>query len=53
VPAVLGYNFLVRSNRLVIGSFDNFAHDLHQYLTTGARVEGGPAPAAAKTAASR
>ena len=45
VPAVLGYNFLVRSNRVVIGSFDNFAHDLHQYLTTGARMEPGPAPA--------
>lgn len=38
VPAVLGYNFLVRSNRVTIGSFDNFAHDLHQYFTTGARV---------------
>jgi biopolymer transport protein ExbB len=47
VPAVLGYNFLVRSNRVVIASFDNFAHDLHQYLTTGARVEGGPMAAAA------
>ncbi|HUR41899.1 MAG TPA: MotA/TolQ/ExbB proton channel family protein [Verrucomicrobiae bacterium] len=41
VPAVLGYNFLVRSNRVVIGSFDNFAHDLHQYMTTGARVDRG------------
>jgi biopolymer transport protein ExbB len=39
VPAVLGYNFLVRSNRVVLQSFDNFAHDLHLYLTTGARVE--------------
>ena len=45
VPAVLGYNFLVRSNRLVIASFDNFAHDLHQYFTTGARVESGGAAA--------
>jgi biopolymer transport protein ExbB len=57
VPAVLGYNFLVRSNRVVIGSFDNFAHDLHQYLTTGARVEGGllaaPTPAPAKPAAGK
>jgi biopolymer transport protein ExbB len=51
VPAVLGYNFLVRSNRVVIGSFDNFAHDLHQYLATGARVEAGAAvPPAAKAA---
>lgn len=46
VPAVLGYNFLVRSNRVVIQSFDSFAHDLHQYLATGARVEGGPAASA-------
>jgi len=29
----------VRSNRVVIQDFDTFAHDLHQYLTTGARVE--------------
>ena len=41
VPAVLGYNFLVRSNRVVIASFDNFAHDLHAYLVTGARVAAG------------
>lgn len=52
VPAVLGYNFLVRSNRVIIASFDNFAHDLHQYLTTGARVEGGPAIVASAKAAS-
>ncbi|MGH8481870.1 MAG: MotA/TolQ/ExbB proton channel family protein [Nevskiaceae bacterium] len=50
VPAVLGYNFLVRSNRVVIASFDNFAHDLHQYLTTGARVEGAPPAAAPRPA---
>ena len=48
VPAVLGYNFLVRSNRVVIGSFDNFAHDLHQYMTTGARMDTGAAPKPAK-----
>ena len=47
VPAVMGYNFLVRSNRVTIASFDNFAHDLHQYFTTGARVEGGSVMAAA------
>ena len=53
VPAVLGYNFLVRSNRVVIGSFESFAHDLHQYFTTGARVEGGPVAAPAKPAAAK
>ncbi|HUS23966.1 MAG TPA: MotA/TolQ/ExbB proton channel family protein [Candidatus Binatia bacterium] len=47
VPAVLGYNFLVRSNSVVIATFDSFAHDLHQFLTTGARVD-APAPAAKK-----
>ncbi len=51
VPAVLGYNFLVRSNRVVIASFDNFALDLHQYFTTGARVESGGAAAARAVAA--
>ncbi len=44
VPAVLGYNFLVRSNRVTIASFDNFAHDLHQYFTTGSRVERAATP---------
>jgi biopolymer transport protein ExbB len=38
VPAVLGYNLLVRNNRVIIGSFHLFAEDLLAYLTTGARV---------------
>ncbi len=50
VPAVLGYNFLVRSNRLVMAGFDDFGHDLHQYFTTGARVETGAAATAARAA---
>jgi biopolymer transport protein ExbB len=52
VPAVLGYNFLVRSNRVVISSFDNFAHDLHQFLTTGARIEAAPRTASTATPSS-
>jgi biopolymer transport protein ExbB len=53
VPAVLGYNFLVRSNRVVIASFETFAHDLHTYFTTGTRIEGAPGAVAppAKAAA--
>jgi biopolymer transport protein ExbB len=35
IPAVLGYNFLVRSNRLVLAGLDTFAHDLFAFLTTG------------------
>jgi biopolymer transport protein ExbB len=35
IPAVLGYNFLVRSNRVVLARLDTFAHDLYAFLTTG------------------
>ena len=38
VPAVLGYNLLVRNNRVIISGFHAFAEDLLAYLTTGARV---------------
>ena len=35
IPAVLAYNALVRSNRLVLARLDAFAHDLFAFLTTG------------------
>jgi biopolymer transport protein ExbB len=38
IPAVLAYNFFVRANRVTLGRFDEFAHDLHDYFATGARV---------------
>ena len=38
IPAVLGYNALVRGNKGVIGKLNRFAHDLHAYFVTGARV---------------
>ncbi|WP_293781201.1 MotA/TolQ/ExbB proton channel family protein [uncultured Oxalicibacterium sp.] len=38
IPAVLAYNAFVRVNRLTLAELDAFAHDLHAYLTTGARV---------------
>ncbi|MRR51035.1 MAG: MotA/TolQ/ExbB proton channel family protein [Rhodocyclaceae bacterium] len=37
IPAVLAYNTFTRANRLVLAQLDGFAHDLHAYLTTGAR----------------
>ncbi|WP_266168656.1 MotA/TolQ/ExbB proton channel family protein [Dyella subtropica] len=40
IPAVLAYNFFNRSNRLTYAKFDEFAHDLHDFFATGARVEG-------------
>jgi biopolymer transport protein ExbB len=38
IPAVLAYNAFTRVNRLVLGQLDGFAHDLHAFLTMGARV---------------
>ncbi len=43
IPAVLGYNALVRGNKSILGRLNSFAHDLHAYFVTGARVGGGEA----------
>ena len=47
IPAVLGYNALVRGNKSILNNLNSFAHDLHAYFVTGARVnvqnEGEPA----------
>lgn len=54
IPAVLAYNALVRSNRNLLGQLENFAHDLHILLTTGAPLNGGathPASSPSKTPA--
>jgi biopolymer transport protein ExbB len=41
IPAVLGYNALVRGNKGVTHRLNRFAHDLHAYFVTGARVTAG------------
>ncbi len=38
IPAVLGYNALVRGNKSILNGLNSFAHDLHAYFVTGARV---------------
>lgn len=38
IPAVLGYNALVRGNKGVIGKLNRFAYDLHALFVTGSRV---------------
>ncbi|MES2939868.1 MAG: MotA/TolQ/ExbB proton channel family protein [Pseudomonadota bacterium] len=43
IPAVLGYNALVRGNKGVLTKLNRFAHDLHAYFVTGARVSAGDA----------
>jgi biopolymer transport protein ExbB len=39
IPAVLAYNAFTRANRVVLAQLDGFAHDLHAFLTLGARPE--------------
>lgn len=50
IPAVLAYNTFVRSNRVILARFDEFAHDLHDFFATGSRVEAGAAPATPRAA---
>ena len=38
IPAVLGYNALVRGNKAVLIKLSSFTHDLHAFFVTGARV---------------
>jgi biopolymer transport protein ExbB len=49
VPAVLGYNVLLRRNKSVQERVSHFTHELHAYLIAGAKMglgmEKGPSPA--------
>jgi len=40
VPAVMGYNWLLRRNKDINEKLRYFASDLHSFLVSGARVEG-------------
>jgi len=39
IPAVLAYNALVRTNKIIASALNRFGYDLHAYLVTGARVD--------------
>jgi biopolymer transport protein ExbB len=41
IPAVLGYNALVRGNKGLTHRLSRFGNDLHAYFVTGARVTAG------------
>lgn len=50
VPAVLGYNWLLRRNKLIMDHLGNFSADIHAFLLSGSRMGAMPqagAPAAA------
>jgi biopolymer transport protein ExbB len=54
VPAVMGYNWLIRRNKGVQESLNNFVADLHAFLVSGSRVASpGVAPAAAAAPAKK
>ncbi len=54
VPAVLGYNWLIRRNKLAMEQLRFFAGDIHAYLLMGARVASEqPATYAAQAAKAR
>lgn len=50
VPAVMGYNWLIRRNKQVSESVHNFTADLHAFLMSGARVAQASSTAAAAPA---
>jgi biopolymer transport protein ExbB len=55
VPAVLGYNILLRRNKGVQEMVSHFTHELHAYLISGAKMglgmdKGAPPPGVAKPA---
>jgi biopolymer transport protein ExbB len=37
IPAVLAYNIFNRANRVTLGKFDEFAHDLHDFFVSGSQ----------------
>jgi biopolymer transport protein ExbB len=56
VPAVMGYNWLQRRNKLIAEQMSTFCSDLHGYMTSNGAVRPttkAAAPAAAKPAAAK
>jgi biopolymer transport protein ExbB len=51
VPAVMGYNWLLRRNKDISEKLKYFTADLHSYLVSGARVDSGSTAAARPAAA--
>jgi biopolymer transport protein ExbB len=41
IPAVLGYNFLLRAVRAVAADLEDFAHDIYAFAVTGVRPPNG------------
>jgi biopolymer transport protein ExbB len=54
IPAVMGYNWLTRSNRVILSKLDAFAYELHTFVSMGQPLSSdtGAAPLAPVRAAS-
>jgi biopolymer transport protein ExbB len=45
IPAVMGYNWLTRANRVMVSKLDAFAYELHTFVAMGQPLSAAPAPA--------
>ena len=52
IPAVMGYNWLTRSNRVMVSRLDAFAYELHTFVSMGQPLS-SPEAASAATASVR
>ena len=43
IPAVVGYNWLTRANRVLLARLDAFAYELHTFVSMGQPLGGGAA----------
>jgi biopolymer transport protein ExbB len=43
IPAVMGYNWMTRSNRVMLSKLDAFAYDLHTFVSIGQPLGSRPA----------
>jgi biopolymer transport protein ExbB len=44
IPAVMGYNWLTRSNRVILSRLDAFAYELHTFVSMGQPLSVDSAP---------
>ena len=48
LPAVVGYNWLTRSNRVVLSRLDAFAYEVHTFVAMGQPLAAADTPSNAK-----
>jgi biopolymer transport protein ExbB len=51
IPAVVGYNWLTRANRVMVSRLDAFAYELHNFVAMGQTLAAGAGAASASVRA--